>query len=178
VFFLLNSKAARTLPTLSTAAQTTTRSPPPLTEFRLPKIASPTLYELTLRYDFDPFDFKPEKTLLPYTGEVTISVDLSEPTSTIDLHMDRNVALSDPAIVIINVDTNDIAQVDSSDYTINQIYSIKLVNEISNGSYTIFIKFRSTTTVDGNYFHSYDDGAAKRSLIGTRFLPVQARTAL
>jgi hypothetical protein len=104
---------------------------------------------------------------------------MTETTDRIVLHMDRNVAPTDPNILVTNLATNEVVEIRSADYAQNQLFEIELGTPLqADSEYSILLKFRSITTETGVYFHGYDDRLAQRSLLATRFLPILARTAL
>lgn len=157
-----SSTTSRTLPPTTTRDTTTTTTTPAPTEFRLSKDTRPNLYELLLRFDFDPRSLAPENTILNYTGEVTIYFELDAPTSQIFFHMDQNIRLDDPMITVINTDTATTIPVLKSDYGLNQLYEVDFANQLNAGLYTINIKFRAQTTSQGLYFHSFTDLGSRR----------------
>jgi hypothetical protein len=123
----------------------------------------PVQQNLLLRFDFDPYTQEPKGTRLTYTGETTIQVNVVEPTSQIILHMQQNVVPTDSNIVITNLATNQLVQVQSSGYAENERFIIRLgANLAANGNYTILLKFRAQTTDLGVYYHGYTEGVSQR----------------
>jgi hypothetical protein len=95
------------------------------------------------------------------------------------VHMDADLLLSDTNIIVNNLDTNQQLTVQSSSYIQSERYRIFLANNlVANGNYSLLFKFRAQTRDQGLYYHGYTDGAGQRSLLATRFFPIEARTVL
>jgi hypothetical protein len=87
--------------------------------------------------------------------------------------------LTDPNPVVTNLDTNQALRIQSSAYIQYERYRIILLDPlVANGNYSVLFKFRAMTRDSGLYYHGYTDGAGQRSLVATRFFPIEARTAL
>jgi Peptidase M1 N-terminal domain len=141
-----------------------------LSKWRLPKNLLPTSYDIHLDVR------NVQKGELPYTGEVTMNVDVKEATDEIAFHSKNQNSIK----VIVRSSGNSIPILVISRYLIyDQIY-ITLDRTLNSGTQVqISIKYRTEllTEIDGLYqdFYYDNDGVTVKYLATTQFQAVEAR---
>lgn len=135
----------------------------------------PKKYDLLIRAYFDPFSKQDQKL---FTGEVTILLDLKSATSKIELHVDRNLKITDQNLILQNTQNGQNVQIENHRFVPNQLYQILTKNQLQPGEYRLTIKFEGYTRQNGFYKTEYTENGAPRTLLATRFQPIYARTAL
>jgi hypothetical protein len=113
-----------------------------------------------------------------YYGEVNIIFDLTKASNKIELHMDVTVTLTDSNIGLVNLQNNQAVQVSSHGYRKYQKYEITTGNTLAVGRYSLLMKFKGETSIEGFFKANYLENYTDRSLLATRFIPNKARTAL
>lgn len=135
-----------------------------------------------LKTYFNPYDTRENKELVvvqeTYYGEVNIIFDLTQASNKIELHMDVTVTLTDSNIQLKNLQNNQAVQVSSHGYHKYQKYEITTANTLATGRYSLLMKFKGETSIEGFFKANYIENYTDRSLLGTRFNPNKARTAL
>jgi len=154
----------------------TTPVPPPV-DVLLPKTLRPTHYDLRIRTEITLI--APDPSVFNFKGNVTISIDVIQPTSTITVH--AKLLTIDHTKIRVTSNGQAVGVVNGTYDPVLEFYAIGLDRALALGERVqAFISFSGKISNDlvGLYYSSYQDGAATKYLMASHMQPTDARKVL